>query len=258
MSLRARFRAAGRFALGHLAVSVLIAAVCAALVFAVWYPYPYSELASGRELFALVVSVDVVTGPLLSLLVFNPAKPRAELWRDLTVIFTLQLGALSYGMYSVTQARPVWLAFEGDRFRVVAVPDVQGGELARAPKALQSYSWTGPKTIGIRLLASSDPEFAKSIERAMQGNHASFRPERWVPYETQRTLVIKEAKPLSALRRKHPGESSLIDKVTADAGAPEDALGFLPLTSQHRTDWSVVVSLKDATPIAFLPLDAWD
>lgn len=257
MALKERFKAAARFALKHLVVSVLIAAVCATLVFAVWYPYPYSELASGRELFALVVSVDVVIGPLLSLFVFNPAKPRAELWRDLAIIFVLQLGALTYGMYSVTQARPVWLAFEGDRFRVVAVPDVQDGDISRAPDVLQTYSWTGPKPIGVRLLDKTDPEFPKSIELATQGVHASFRPERWLPYESQRAQVIHEAKPLSQLRLRYPNQSALIDKAVDGSGRAESELGYLPLASQYRTDWSVVISLIDGAPKEFLPLDAW-
>ena len=224
----------------------------------VWYPYPYSELASGRELFALVVSVDVVIGPLLSFAVFNPSKPRAELWRDLGIIFILQLGALSYGMYSVTQARPVWLAFEGDQFRIVAIPDVDADELARAPDGLRTYSWTGPKLMAVRLLANTDPEFAKSIQLAMQGVHSAFRPERWAPYDTQRTVAISKAKSLSELRRKRPNDASKIDALVAGSGRPENDLGYLPLASQHRTDWSVVIKLKDGSPVGFLPIDAWD
>ena len=258
MNVKERLRAAARFALKHLGVSALIAAICAALVFFVWYPYPYSELASGRELFALVVSVDVVIGPLLSFAVFNPSKPRAELWRDLGIIFILQLGALSYGMYSVTQARPVWLAFEGDQFRIVAIPDVDANELSRAPEGLRTYSWTGPKTIAVRLLANTDPEFPKSIQLAMQGVHAAFRPERWVPYDTQRTAAISKAKSLSELRRKRPNDASKIDALVADSGRPENDLGYLPLASQYRTDWSVVINLKDGSPVGFLPIDAWD
>ena len=50
----------------------------ALLVFAVWYPYPYREISGGRDLFLLVVAVDVVLGPLITFAVFNRAKPRAR------------------------------------------------------------------------------------------------------------------------------------------------------------------------------------
>ena len=59
MNLKERLRIAGGFSTKHLAASALIAVLCGALVFGLWYPYPYSELASGRELFALLISVDL-------------------------------------------------------------------------------------------------------------------------------------------------------------------------------------------------------
>ncbi len=257
MNVNERLRAAARFALKHLAVSALIAAMCAALVFAVWYPYPYSELASGRELFALVVSVDVVIGPLLSLVVYNPKKPRRELWRDIGTVFVLQLAALGYGLHSVTQARPVWLAFEKDQFRVVAVPDIDTASLAQAPGGMAQLSWTGPKTIGVKLLDGGGPEFLRSIQLSMEGIHPAFRPERWVDYDSQRSEVIKRSKPLSELKRKRPEHSPLIDEAVRKSGFAEIDLGYLPLVAAQHTDWIVAVSLKDGTPKLYLPIDGW-
>ena len=50
-------------AFAHLGLSLAVAALAAALVFFVWYPYPYNEVSGGRELFFLVVAVDVVAVP---------------------------------------------------------------------------------------------------------------------------------------------------------------------------------------------------
>lgn len=257
MNLKERFRPAARFALKHLAVSCLIATLCAALVFYVWYPYPYDELASGRELFALLISVDIVIGPLLSLVVFDLKKPRRELWRDLGVIFALQLFALGYGLHSVTEARPVWLAFEGDRFRVVALPDLNRADLVQAPHHLSRLSWTGPKPLGIKVIDGTDPEFLKSIGLAMEGIHPAFRPQRWVDYELQRAEVIRQAKPLSQLKHKRLQQSALIDDAVRRSGMVETDLGYLPLASQRDADWIVAVSLKDGNPKAYLPIDGW-
>jgi hypothetical protein len=257
MNVKERLRAAARFAVKHLAVSALFAAICAALVFGIWYPYPYGELASGRELFALVVSIDVVIGPLLTLVVYNPKKPRRELWRDIGTVFVLQLAALGYGLHSVAQARPVWLAFEKDRFRVVAVPDIDAASLAQAPAGMAQLSWTGPKTIGVKLIDGGDPEFLRSIQLAMEGIHPAFRPQRWVDYDSQRSEVIKRSKPLSELKRKRPEQSSLIDDAVRQNGLAEADLGYLPLLSHRQTDWIVAVSLKDGTPKLYLPMDGW-
>lgn len=253
-----RFRAAGRFALKHLGVSALVAALCAALVFGLWFPYPYSELASGRNLFLLLMVVDLTIGPLLSLIVYDPKKPRRELWRDLGIIFMLQLGALSYGLHSVAQARPVMLAFEGDRYRIVAIPDIDAEAIKELPDASSRLGWTGPKLVGVRMLASTDPEFPKSIQLAMQGIHPAFRPGRWVDYESQSQQAIRQAKPLADLKRKHPSQAALVEDASRKTGLSENELGYLPLASEHRTDWSVVISLKDGSPKDYLPLDAWE
>lgn len=255
--LKQRLREAGRFSLKHLAVSMLIALLCAFLVFFVWYPYPYNELAGGRGLFILLVSVDVVIGPMLSLVVYNSAKPRRELWRDLGVIFFLQLSALVYGMHSVAQARPVWLAFEGDRYRIVAIPDIEEKGLKDGELTSARLSWTGPKPVGVKMLSNTDPEFPRSIQLAMQGIHPAFRPERWVDYETQIQQAIRQARPLAELKSKHPTQIAMIEEALRHAGVAESELGFMPLASEHRTDWSVVISLKDGAPRFYLPLDAW-
>ena len=63
---RARWRAA----LIHLGCSAVLASAAAALVFLVWYPWPYSVLAGGIGLFILITGVDVVMGPLITLVVF--------------------------------------------------------------------------------------------------------------------------------------------------------------------------------------------
>jgi hypothetical protein len=90
-SWRDRFKAGGI----HLSASLFIAALAAALVFGVWYPYPYREISGGRELFVLLVSVDVVMGPLITFAVFNRGKPVSELKRDLAIVVLMQLGSLA-------------------------------------------------------------------------------------------------------------------------------------------------------------------
>jgi len=51
-------------------------------------------------LFLIVVTVDVILGPLITLAVFNGVKPWTELRRDLAMVGVLQLAALGYGLWS--------------------------------------------------------------------------------------------------------------------------------------------------------------
>lgn len=257
MSFLLRIRTALRVTLIHLLTSSLLALFAAVLVFGFWYPGPYAELAGGQALFLLLLSVDVICGPLLTLVIYNPKKPRAELVRDISFVILIQLAALCYGLYSLMQARPIWLAFEGDRFRVVSVPDLLPGSLEQAPKSLQTLSLTGPKLLGVRLVDGSDPTFQSSIKLSLEGYHPAFRPSRWVSYENQRVQVGSKAKPLSQLKPSNPEQTALLNRSLQRRELAGEALGYIPLMTEHSSDWIVLVRLRDGEPVDYLPIDGW-
>src|SRR6476469_552996 len=138
---RFQWRSRLRAAAVHLGLSVLVAGLAGLLVFALWYPYPYRDISGGRDLFLLVVTVDIVIGPLITFAVFNRAKPAAELRRDLAVVGLLQFAALCYGLWTVQLARPVHMVFEYDRFRVVHQLDIPAEIQAKAPADLNVPPW---------------------------------------------------------------------------------------------------------------------
>ena len=143
----------------HLGISLLIAALAALLVFGLWYPYPYREISGGRDLFFLVVAVDVAMGPLITLAIFNRSKPRRELVMDFTLVGMLQLAALGYGLWTVFVARPVHLVFEYSRLSVVHAVDIEPELLVKAPPALQALPLTGPTLIALRPFKDTDEQF---------------------------------------------------------------------------------------------------
>lgn len=251
--VRHAFKAAG----WHLLLSVLVAALAAALVFGVWFPYPYRELVGGRELFLIVVAVDVVCGPLLTLVMFNHLKSRRELTLDLSIVAVIQLAALAYGLHTVVQSRPVYLAFEVDRFRAVTYADIQHEALKPEAGGLQVIGWGRPKLIGVREPANGD-EMLRSLDLSLGGYDPSVRPDWWVPYETIRDKVLKKAKPLAALRSKKAAEDgALIDEAVKDSGLSEAQLIWLPVTSFQSTGWVALLDKADAKIVAFAPLDGF-
>lgn len=258
MSFALRLKPAIGAAFKHLLASVLVALAVAALVFGIWYPQPYGELAGGQDLFRLLVAVDVVCGPLLTLVVYSPRKPRTELIRDIGLVVLIQLAALGYGLHSMMQARPVWLAFEGDRFRVVSVPDLLPGSLQNAPLTLRSLSLTGPLPLGVRLVAGTDANFQDSVRQALEGHHPAFRPERWVDYAQQSDRVRQVAKPLSGLQARYPQHIGLFVEVSRRTGLAPAEMGYLPLMAEQRSDWVVLVNRKSGEPVDYLPLDGWE
>lgn len=248
-----RLKAAGM----HLFISGLVALAAAALVLGVWYPMPYREVSGGRELFTLIVSVDVVLGPLITLAVFSRSKPWPEMRRDFMVIGLLQLAALGYGLYTVAIVRPVYVVHEVDRFRAVRALDLAAKDLSQAPSGLQRLSWTGPQTIGTRR-ARDEKEFMESIDRALAGEDVGMRPNFWRPYDDQvRAEVRTHAKPLTDLKRRHPQRAAEVDAVIAEIGLPPERLGYLPLMAL-KTNWVLVVDTQTAEVVGQAPFDGFE
>lgn len=78
-----RYKAASIHFLACLAVGLGTLALC----WFVWYPAPMLIALGGHEIFLLVVGIDVVVGPLLTLVVFKAGKKSLNF--DLAVIAVL-------------------------------------------------------------------------------------------------------------------------------------------------------------------------
>jgi hypothetical protein len=253
MALFARRPTRVNAALIHLASSALVASGVAALMFGVWYPGPFRHLAGGVTLFFIIASVDVVLGPLLTLVVFNPDKRRRELTIDLGLILLVQVSALAYGVWTMAAARPVYLAFEIDLFRVVTAADVDDDQLSSAPQALRTLPWRGPALVGTAR-PSADQQVEATV-LGMSGIHLAMQPRYWVAYESQRGQAWASGQPLSKLppelRRRLPGE---VLYWPGDKTPALDGLRWLPVMSS-RARWTVFVDAA-GMPVAFAPFDA--
>ena len=246
-----RFKASGI----HLGLSLTIAALAAWLVFGLWYPYPYREISGGRELFLLLVTVDVILGPLITLAVFNRAKAWPVLRRDLMVIGTLQIAALGYGLWTVYVARPVHLVFEYKRFNVVHAIDVPASLLPQALPALQSMPMTGPTLISLRPFTSEN-EKADMTVKALQGLPLPSRPELWQAYALAKAQIQTEAKPLDKLKTRFPQQQLEIDEVLRPFGPHAQSFVWLPMVGR-KTFWTVFLDPVSTEIKAFMPLDSF-
>lgn len=248
--LRSRLRAAGI----HLGLSALVAAGAAALVFGLWYPTPFREISGGRELFFIVVAVDVVLGPLITFAVFDRRKPWGELRRDLAVVALLQLAGLAYGLHSVFIARPVVLVLEVYRLRVILPVDVTSEELTKAPVGMQSLPWRGVMVTAARTTADRDR--LTSITQALAGKDVGMRPELWQDATATSQALAAAARPLTELERRYPTRVAELGTYVTATGRPPDRLGYLPLLAR-RTDWIALVDGSNGRIVGYAPFDGF-
>lgn len=253
-----RVRAAAKAALIHLGLSLVIAVLTAVVMFGLWFPYPYRDLAGGQHLFWIVIGVDVVCGPLLTSVLFNPVKSRRELTLDLSLVALLQLAALLYGLHSVRLARPVVVAFETDRLVTVSAAEINPADLPQAPSEFRALSWTGPVLVGTRT-PKDGSETLKSIELSTQGLEPSARPGWWQSYEKSRLVVQQRMKKLADRRAKLPlDKQAIVDEAAKKAGLPVDQLFYLPLVSQKQLDTWIALLDAQGTIKGYAPIDGFE
>lgn len=240
----------------HLGISVVIGTVVIATMLAAWYPGPFFTAMGGNDLVMILLAVDVVLGPLVTLIVFNPKKRLALLRLDLAVIGTIQAAALAYGVSVIAEARPVYMVFTVDRFDLVAANDIKDAELARVKDArFRSVPWGRPPTVAVK--SPTDPkEQMRIIQSALEGADLQTFPQYYVDYESLSAQALKASKPYAVLRRRHPESLALLDKRLAELGRREEEVRFLPLKAR-KTDYCVLIDARNGAVLGFLELYPW-
>ena len=259
MLFRENFREKIKPTILHFAFSALIAILASFLVLFFWYPAPYDSLAGGWTLLSYLVLIDFVCGPFLTFILYDKKKSYQALVLDIGIVIFIQFSALGYGIYSLAQARPVFLAYEGVRYRLVSPSEIDMASLPLAHSDFQSLPISGPQLVGVRLSQATDPDFPASVQLSLAGLHSAFRPQRWVPYSSQLDNVKYNLQPLGKLEIKYPDKKVIIEKSLKKYGVTSDQFGYLPLDTGNKnsSDWVVLVDRKSGLPRDFLPIDGW-
>ncbi len=244
-----------RFASIHLAVSVLIACVSAYLVFEIFYPKPYWEMQAIYKIFWIVVAVDLILGPLFTLILARSKKSIREVSVDLTLIAVVQFLALSYGIFVLWQARPVVLAFEEDRIVLVSAAEIDNSSLSEAPVGLRVLPFAGVLRVATRK-PKNNKEFFEGIDLSLSGSSPAMRPGWWESMDLHKDEMKSRVKPLSGLLLTRPSDKLEIESLAKRVGRSIGELSFLPLTSNKTKDWIVVFD-GSLMVVGYLPIDGF-
>jgi len=238
----------------HFLVTLALAACAAALIFLVWFPDPFETMIGGTELFMLVVGCDLALGPLISLVIYNSRKSRRQLIADYSIVGTVQIAALVYGVFVLAGTRPVYVAFNHDRLEVVTAREISDAELAAAKTPLyKSLPLTGPRLVGIEV-PKADAQDA--MFQAAAGNEEHMRPRFYVPYESLREKILGRAKTLEELEKKHPRSKPLLDAATSGLEVPIARVRWLPV-HHFKGFWTVLIDTENGKPLAYVDFDPY-
>ncbi|MGD8783882.1 MAG: hypothetical protein PVG75_05570 [Thioalkalispiraceae bacterium] len=163
----------------HLGISLVIFFAILAFIIYFWYPAPFFASDGGWQGIRIIAAVDLVLGPVLTLIVFKPGKPHLKL--DLTIIGLVQASALAWGIWVVHYERPIAAVYAEGAFTTVTANDMKSRGLDK--KELKKFGERTPVWIYSDLPESTDEMQQIRIRAAQSGRSVHLFTEYYVPID---------------------------------------------------------------------------
>ena len=220
----------------HLTASASALCLILGSLYLGWYRWPGWRLTDVIQVVTILVGVDLVLGPLMTLIIADSKKSRLILTRDVGIIVAVQLCALIYGSTTLWNGRPLYYAFSETILQLVQAYDISSDEaaLGRKENPLLAPHWYSlPRWIWAPL--PEDPEEGKKIVTAVViggGDDVISMPRYFKPWDQGLPALRAHLKNVDNVAYFSPGEKrKLKDKMQA-AGLPSDQLNTMPLTGR--------------------------
>ncbi|MEJ2622400.1 MAG: hypothetical protein P8163_19765 [Candidatus Thiodiazotropha sp.] len=176
----------------HALLSVLAVGGVASFVVAYWYPWDLLSLQGADKILLLIVFIDVILGPSLTLLVYKPGKRFLVL--DLTIIAAIQIAALSYGTYTLYHGKASFLVFSDDQFYALKRIDLIG-EIPFDLAGTQRIGPYGPHIVEVEPLSGSTHDITAIMTSLMHRQSLAYIAPRYKEFPTdKRALALTSLK----------------------------------------------------------------
>ena len=235
----------------HLAISATVVGCFIVFALNVWYPEPFFNISGLLGIILMLVTVDVILGPLLTLVVFKPQKSTLKL--DLTVIAIVQMIALGYGINTIYQAHPLYIAYAGDRFTPIYTNEVSPSEAKYTE--LQKSKLSSPSIVYVK--KPSDPaEMSRIITETLSGKaDIDARPEYYHPANQHISDIlaggINPDKLLSSTQNQQK-----LDQFLKKYGKTITDYAFIPLVGKED-DVLWAWDRASSKPVGVLAINPW-
>ncbi|WP_339728156.1 TfpX/TfpZ family type IV pilin accessory protein [uncultured Psychrobacter sp.] len=238
-----------KFFIKHLCISLIVALLVLTGIFTVWYPAPLAKATGVTHIVLLMIAIDVIVGPILSLIVYKANKKTLKF--DLLVIILLQISALSYGIYSLAEGRPVWMAFNGNRFELIRNNELLDVSIDnRVDSEYYHPSLLGPRYVAVKIAVNQLEREKNMFEELQGGISLAQRPERYVAIAEANGRIIETAEGVSDLKNYNSEQAvdSILDSYP-------NASSYLALKA-NEVDMTVLLDEKGNT-IEVVDLRPW-
>jgi hypothetical protein len=205
------------------------------LLIQLYYPAPLYELEGLQSVLQIFVGVDIVVGPLLTLLVYKQGKK--NLVFDLLVIAMLQATAFTYGAYQFYQARPAYIVWTESQFHLVSVSDIKVQDL-KHQELLPNFT-KGPQWIGAK--AANAEQHKGIVMGELFGGTVGIKymAEFYVPYQGVLAYISQQIDYERQYQTLNT-ESAELNDILQQANLLSDQVWAIKINGKAVSYWAIV------------------
>ena len=235
----------------HLLISFILIAIIMAAVILIWFPTPFLGVTRFKEVALILVAVDLILGPLLTFVVFN--KNKKSLPFDLSVIASIQITALAYGLFTLYQSHPVYITYNIDRFTLVNARDARH---ENAKFSEYKVSKLSSPIFAFVTLPEDNKKRNELIDEVLQGKpDLDQRTEYYEPYDSHLDEILsKGLDPESIFSEKK--NNKLITKFKNQHGENINKYAYFALEGSTK-DIIWVLDKKTGKPVDSINVNPW-
>jgi len=237
----------------HAASSACALALILSALYLGWYRWPGWYVTNFVHVMTILLSVDVTMGPLFTLLVANPQKPRRVLARDIAVIVTLQLAALVYGVSTLWSGRPLYYAYSTRELEAVAASQIptKEVELARHQNPQFAPHWYSLPSWVFAAVPTDAAARKRTMEEAkVLGVDVTQMPRYFEPLQRAGDVLRAQLQKVDDIFIFTRAEKRLLKDRMAQRGLPTDQANCLYMIGRDRP----VLVVFDPTTLNLLTL----
>lgn len=245
ISWRAKLRAF----LIHLILSAIVISLFLVVVTQFWFPGPLFGLEDVWQGLKVLIPVDAILGPILTLIIFVPGKK--SLKTDLSIIAALQFSALIYGGYIIYGQRPVAFAFVIDRFEIVLASENYAKKI---PMDRFSDDEKDFPLMTYVMPASTREERSNFL---IQGINIKKQPERHYPIKQYILRIAEKALDDESLKHTTAESNTILQKFRKSNEYKNNNLLMLPLQASTYKSIIIVIDSTTGKIKQYLEVDPW-
>jgi hypothetical protein len=212
----------------HFLLSLAVFAGLTYLIVIEWFPGFFFAIDGGWEGMRIIAAVDLVLGPVLTLIVYKEGKPGLRF--DLTLIGITQAVCLAAGAYVVYSERPIFFVYYDQHFYSSSAGTYT--DYGLIPPDPADYGTDTPVAVYVRLppdpIKEADVRSILFSDAVPLWTYASL----YVPLRDHMTAVIEGATPIEDLRSRD--EDGAVDAFVAEHGGAVSDYAFIPIHSRYR------------------------